>query len=545
MIGHERATRATLVRLRPEHKVVDDQLAAPGEEVGERHLALGRVEEIILLDLHPRQGATLDGQSVAQSREFFFFAEQFLAGLSPFLLLCVAQAATKIVTAKVHKVTPRNISETNHPVKIRWSKSGLTEPQAGRTPGMQTAIIIASGRSIRHVCLPLFRLSDAKTISVNKAVHYADFSDYVFTLDTLHLNEGFNLPLYAGEKIAAVPHDYGIAVSGSKGESRARRPDVRYLDRVPFSKNDPQDKIMTGCSGFGAYQFAYKFLGAKRVFLFGCDHDDQGAYFYGEERNARHNNNWNAALTYWNEFTPPEKVESWNVSPTSSIESLPKISWNMAFRMLDLPPIPVVTVLKSGGEFHEGHVEWLQRQVKHPIICLTDSKHRMNEVISIPLKHNWPGWWSKIEMFRDDLCLGNFLYADLATVFLDGIPSVFQDLAETHVLSDMCGHPWIQSSLMLLHQGTRAPIWNAFISNPEIAMREAGAGGDQIFLNRFLKSAKRFQEVLPRRIISYKADVLKNRFHKPISGDLRTAQVVCFHGQPRPWDVNERWVPRL
>jgi len=37
-------------------------LTAPGEEVGERHLALGRVEEIILLDLDPRQGAPLDAE---------------------------------------------------------------------------------------------------------------------------------------------------------------------------------------------------------------------------------------------------------------------------------------------------------------------------------------------------------------------------------------------------------------------------------------------------------------------------------------------------
>jgi len=100
---------------------------------------------------------------------------------------------------------------------------------------MDTAIIIASGRSIRDVCLPLFRLSDAKTISINKAVHYADFSDYVFTLDTINLEERFYLPLFAGEKIAAVPHDYRVPVSRFKGELRERGPDITYIDRVPFS----------------------------------------------------------------------------------------------------------------------------------------------------------------------------------------------------------------------------------------------------------------------------------------------------------------------
>jgi hypothetical protein len=430
---------------------------------------------------------------------------------------------------------------------VRWSKHGLAGSYVSPRPttGIDTAIIIASGRSIRDVCLPLFRVSDAKIISVNKAIHYADFSDYVFTLDTSNLEERLYLPFFVGEKFAAVPQDYWTSVSRYNGELRELGQDIRYLERVPFSKNDPQDKIMTGCSGFGAYQFAYKFLGARTIFLFGCDHDDQGMYFYGKERDPRHERNWDSALSYWNQFTQPEKVDTWNVSPKSNIHSLPKISWNMAFKMLGLPPIPVVTVFKSGGEFNEGHVEWLQRQVGHPILCLTDSKQPMNDVISIPLKHNWPGWWSKMEMFRDELCLGNFLYTDLDTVFIDGIPSAFQNLTETHVLSDMYGHSWIGSGLMFLHHNTRPPIWSAFISNPERAMRESGAGGDQIFINEFLNSAKIFQKVFPGLIISYKADVLKNRFHKPTNGDLSTAQVVCFHGQPRPWDVNELWVPKL
>ena len=434
----------------------------------------------------------------------------------------------------------------------RWSKDELPESHTrpGATTRASTAIVIASGRSIRDVCLPIFQVSDAKIVSVNNAVHYADFSDFVFTLDTVALEERFHLPLFSGERIAAVPQDHWLQATRRDGKVADRHPDIRYLDRVPFTKNDPQDKIMTGCSGFGAYQFAYKFLGARTIFLFGCDHDEQGTHFYGEEIYgaeiaARHKKNWDSALNYWNEFTPPAKVATWNVSPKSKIESLPKITWKMAFGMLGLPLVPVVTVLKSGGGFNESHVEWLQRQVRFPILCLTDSRQPMNNVISIPLRYDWPGWWSKIEMFRDDLCLGNFLYADLDTVFIDGVPSEYQDLTETHVLSDMHGHSWIGSGLMFLHHTSRPSIWNAFISNPQSAMSASGHRGDQIFIDKFLNSAKRFQEVFPGRVVSYKADVLKNRFHKPENGDLSTARVVCFHGQPRPWDVSEPWIPKL
>lgn len=443
-------------------------------------------------------------------------------------------------------VRATRVVETEDAVNVRWSEQGLAEPQLPMRSGSETetAIVIASGRSVQDVCLPLLRLSDAKIIAVNKAVHYADFSDYVFTLDTTDLNKRFHLPWFRGGKIAAVPRDLGSPWSRFKNKRHWRRPDIRYLDRVPFSRTDRPNEIMTGCSGFGAFQFAYKYLGARRVFLFGCDHDEQGTYFHGEERDARHNKNWDEALTYWNSFTKPDYVESWNVSPKSRIECLPKICWKIAFRMLGLPVIPIVTVLKCGGEFNEGHVEWLQRQVCHPIICLTDSKRPMKDVVSIPLKHNWPGWWSKLEMFRSDQALGNFLYVDLDTVFLNGIPWDFLDLTDTHVLSDLYGHPWMASGLMFLHHSARAAVWNAFISDPDKAMRECGSGGDQIFISRFLNSAKRFQEVFPRRIVSYKAGVLKNRFRK-LNAASTNAQVVCFHGNPRPWDVNEPWIPKL
>jgi hypothetical protein len=302
---------------------------------------------------------------------------------------------------------------------------------------------------------------------------------------------------------------------------------------------------MTGCSGFGALQFAYKFLGATEIFLLGCDHDDQGMYFYGETPDERHTSNWRSALKYWNSLTLPPGVKVWNASKHSQIESFPKLDWRLLFPMLGLPNLPVLTVLKQGGEYDERHVEWLQRQVGFPIMCLTDSPRPMHKVVSIPLIYGWPGWWSKMEMFRDDLCLGNFLYVDLDTVIIRGIPDEFRTLSETRVLSDLYGQPWIQSCLMFIHHSSRPPIWKAFSDDPMAAMLTAGEGGDQVFLNRFLHAAPRLDDDCPGGIISFKADILRNRFHKPERGSLETARFVCFHGQPRPWDVQASWIPCL
>ena len=55
MVGHVRAAWAALLPARPEHEVLDDQLALTGEEVRERNPAAPAFEAIILLDLHPWQ----------------------------------------------------------------------------------------------------------------------------------------------------------------------------------------------------------------------------------------------------------------------------------------------------------------------------------------------------------------------------------------------------------------------------------------------------------------------------------------------------------
>ena len=195
-----------------------------------------------------------------------------------------------------------------------------------------------------------------------------------------------------------------------------------------------------------------------------------------------------------------------------------------------------LTVLKTGGEFNERHVRWLQRQIGSEIFCLTDSPAAMPDVKTIPLAHDWPGWWAKMEMFRPDID-GDFLYADLDTVFLK--PPTIR-LTETHVLADMYGREHMNSGLMFLTVDDRREIWNDFIREPAAEMRRYG--GDQDFLNRYLGKKKRFQWEFPGKIVSYKADILKE---KPQGGSLQTAEIVVFHGNPRPWLVAATWIPKL
>ena len=70
--------------VRAEHEVVDDELAAPVEQVGERDLSLRRVEDVVLVDLDPGQLAPLRASSSRWRVSSFSLREQRLARGEPF-----------------------------------------------------------------------------------------------------------------------------------------------------------------------------------------------------------------------------------------------------------------------------------------------------------------------------------------------------------------------------------------------------------------------------------------------------------------------------
>jgi hypothetical protein len=69
----------------PHHEVFDEELAATVEQIGQGHLAVRRVEDVRLLDLHPGQRATLGGEPVAEPGELLLSRHQGLARFEPFL----------------------------------------------------------------------------------------------------------------------------------------------------------------------------------------------------------------------------------------------------------------------------------------------------------------------------------------------------------------------------------------------------------------------------------------------------------------------------
>ncbi len=180
----------------------------------------------------------------------------------------------------------------------------------------------------------------------------------------------------------------------------------------------------------------------------------------------------------------------------------------------------IVTVLRSGGEYKPEHVTRLQSMVPG-LICLSD--------VDIPgiecrkLQTNWPGWWAKMEAFGPSI-EGDMLLIDLDTTVLamPALPSV------TTVLSDFYIPRLMGSGFMYVTAADRDRCWEQFIKNPQAHMARCTtreAWGDQGFLHPIIGSSARWGD----NIVSYKVHC-KNAVPK-------RADVVCFHGQPRPWDV--------
>ena len=74
-------------RVGVEHRVIDDKLAAPPEEVAECLLPMLPLEGVLLFDELPRQVAPLSAQLVAHPRELLLLCQVPLPRLEPLVVL--------------------------------------------------------------------------------------------------------------------------------------------------------------------------------------------------------------------------------------------------------------------------------------------------------------------------------------------------------------------------------------------------------------------------------------------------------------------------
>lgn len=204
--------------------------------------------------------------------------------------------------------------------------------------------------------------------------------------------------------------------------------------------------------------------------------------------------------------------------------------------------IIVVCVLRTGGCYDWGYVRRLHAGVRrhltmqHDFVCLTNSlkakgraEAEADGVRVVELRHRWPGWWSKIELFSDwmDLNGARILYLDLDTLITGPLDDLASFGGDFGMLRDFFRPERPASGVMAWNSNIGHEIYHKFSAAPEQIMTECGVKGDQVFIPAACDTVSHFlQDYVPGQIVSWKVGPVDD-----------AACVVCFHGKPKPHEL--------
>ena len=240
--------------------------------------------------------------------------------------------------------------------------------------------------------------------------------------------------------------------------------------------------------------------------------------------------------------------------------------------------ITFVCVLKVGGGFSHRSGSSLFKQehavrlakmsnehcpVEHEVICMTDMPRPQtveyieeNEsVIKIePLRLNMPGWWSKLEAYRIP---GPAILFDLDTSIVGDLTPLVRVVNRLDPNEIILLRPWRVGSAEEQRTWTTGVVaWSGDMTHLYEEIRYAVVtrrakftkrtkrmefGGlvfrdDRFWTSHMIHKHRHvgvaLQELLPNYLHSYKNDLA--------SGSINpTGSIVCFHGNPRPWEVSD------
>lgn len=208
--------------------------------------------------------------------------------------------------------------------------------------------------------------------------------------------------------------------------------------------------------------------------------------------------------------------------------------------------LTVACVLRSGGDYSPAWFYALKRglmrhmpgEYRSPLhdledgtwtlVCLTDMEVGVH---AIPLEHGWPGWWSKIELFRPGVFAGRVLYFDLDSLPVGDLSDVaaydgpFAMLASFYAAERGCKQG--ESGVMAWTSGPHSEaIYEAYVAEPTLK------GGDGPFIRSHVEH-EYLQDLYPGQLVSLKVHAR--------SAPPEDARVVCGHGKPRLSDPKAGW----
>lgn len=177
----------------------------------------------------------------------------------------------------------------------------------------------------------------------------------------------------------------------------------------------------------------------------------------------------------------------------------------------------ILAAYKSGGIYTEWHVDRLREQVKQY------SGFDLTVVYG-----DYKSWWCKMDLFK---VKGPCLFFDLDTTIIDDI-SPLVEIAKEHrfvTLENWNNRGHVASCIMSWNDDM-SHLSTEFDEHSESFMAQY-PGGDQDFIDD-RESPVFYQKLVPHMIQSYKCEILRSSLHKK-------CRVIEYHGNPKPWDVDE------
>lgn len=198
--------------------------------------------------------------------------------------------------------------------------------------------------------------------------------------------------------------------------------------------------------------------------------------------------------------------------------------------------IPVITCIKVGNKYCADYVNKLaamverHTNVQHLFICLTDDPTGLT-CAHAPIGIDYPGWWSKLILFHPESALQKHrvFFLDLDTVIVGNIDFLLSYDGPFAILSDFYHPTEYGSAVMSIAPGFGQNIWTDYTEG-----QRGRWWGDQVWIKTCVPEADRWQEMYPGLIVSYKVHCK--------DGLPEGAAIVCFHGEPRPHEVQDAWV---
>ena len=210
--------------------------------------------------------------------------------------------------------------------------------------------------------------------------------------------------------------------------------------------------------------------------------------------------------------------------------------------------LTVICVLRKSKDYGPEDVAKLQQGVAqhlslpHRFVCLSNVDVPCER---IAMQHDWPGWWSKIELFRPGVITGPTIYLDLDNVVIGDFSRIVGFNQDWAMMQNLSRPHMVSSAVMWFYHRAPVDVYKKFVVNPQHWLKyhqdnkDGPYLGDQAFIWDALNRSVPVMSAREHGICSYRLHV-KSQGKPP-----DWCKIVCFGGRFKPNNVNDEWLKTI